>query len=93
MSSPKTLMEPRPIGVSPAAIPGPASFEAGRARTATAGQAYRVSNMSTELLYSIRVLIIHPTLTLEKISDALNLGPDTDHCVGELRYGNPRGGM
>ena len=52
--------------------------------------------MSTELQYSIRVLIIHPTLTPDEISDALNLNPDTNQCVGQPREtprGKPIGGV
>lgn len=52
--------------------------------------------MSTELKYSIRVLIIHPTLTPDEISDALNLNPDTNQRVGQPRQtpsGTPIGGV
>ena len=41
--------------------------------------------MSAENLYSIRVLIIHPTLTPDEISDEFNLEPDTSKCVGQPR--------
>ena len=52
--------------------------------------------MSVKLQYSIRILIIHPTLTPDEISDALNLNPDTDQCVGQPRQtprGEPTGGV
>ena len=52
--------------------------------------------MSTELQYSIRVLIIHPTLTPDEISDALNLDPDVSMSVGQPRQtlrGKPLGGV
>ena len=45
---------------------------------------------AAKLRYSIRVLIVHPTLTPDEISDALNLNPDTEHCVGQPRR-TPRG--
>ena len=46
--------------------------------------------MSAELLYCIRVLITHPTLTPDEISDELNLNPDVSMCVGQPRRG-PKG--
>ncbi len=52
--------------------------------------------MSTGLLYSIRILIIHPTLEPDEISNELNLNPDTKHCVGQpiqTPKGNPLGGL
>lgn len=52
--------------------------------------------MSTELLYCIRVLIIHPTITPEEISDEFNLNPDVSMCVGQPRRtpkGNPLSGV
>ncbi len=53
--------------------------------------------MSTQqLLYSIRILIIHPTLTSEEISAALNLKPRMIKTVGQPRLGpkgNPLGGV
>ena len=51
---------------------------------------------SPELRYSIRVLIIHPKLTPDEISDALNLNPDVEQCVGQPRQtprGEPTGGV
>ena len=48
--------------------------------------------MSAEYLYSIRVLIVHPTLTPDEISAALNLYPSTSQCVGQLRRG-PKGNL
>ena len=38
-----------------------------------------------KLRYSIRVLIVHPTLAPDEISDALNLNPDISHWVGQPR--------
>ena len=52
--------------------------------------------MSTELLYCIRVLIIHPTLTPEEISGELSLKPRMSKCVGQARRtpkGTPMAGV
>ncbi len=43
-----------------------------------------------KLRYSIRVLIVHPTLRPDEISDALNLNPDISHWVGQPRR-TPKG--
>ncbi len=43
--------------------------------------------MSTHLQYSIRVLIIHPTLTSDEISRELNLQPRSIKSVGQPRLG------
>ena len=48
--------------------------------------------MSAELQYSIRVLIIHPTLTSEEISDALGLKPRMVKTVGQPRQ-DPKGNL
>ena len=52
--------------------------------------------MSDELQYSIRVLIIHPALTPDEISDEFNLNPDMSECVGQpcvTPKGKPLGGV
>ena len=49
-------------------------------------------SVSAELWYSIRILIIHPTLTPDEISDEFNLEPDTSKCVGQPRRG-PKGNL
>ncbi len=46
--------------------------------------------MSDELLYSIRILIIHPTLASEEITAALNLQPRMAKTVGQPRQ-TPKG--
>ena len=48
--------------------------------------------MSDELLYCIRILIVHPTLTPDEISAEFNLEPDMTQCVGQLRRG-PKGNL
>ena len=48
--------------------------------------------MSAEYLYCIRILITHPTLTSDEISDEFNLEPDVSHCVGQPRRG-PKGNL
>ena len=46
--------------------------------------------MSDELLYCIRVLITHPTLTPEELSGEFSLKPRMSKCVGQPRR-TPKG--
>ena len=48
--------------------------------------------MSAEYLYSIRILIVHPTLTPDEISAEFNLEPDMSQWVGQPRRG-PKGNL